>query len=226
MDRRDEAWAVFRCSLLSPLRVGEVAQAAREAYFREVAAEEHLLPNGERKRISVRTLRRWWARLRDEGIQGVFRKPRKDRGRARLDREHLLRRAVELKLEQPRRSVLVINQILREEFGVAAPRSTLYRHLRLVGATRAKLELSRQKVRCRWTRDQSNALWVGDFEHGPKIIHQGRIVLEVAGNRALVAVDRGEILTEHLTGFVRRQRRPTEHRSGRGDRRCRRPHRE
>ena len=124
----------------------------------------------------MRTLRRWWARLRDEGIEGVFRKPRNDRGQARLDREHLLRRAVELKLEQPRRSVLVINQILREEFGVAAPRSTLYRHLRLAGATRVKLGLRREKVRCRWTREQSNALWVGDFEHGPKIIHQGRIV--------------------------------------------------
>ena len=58
MGRDDQAWAVFRCSLLSPLLLGEISQAEREAYFRSLAAEERLLPNGQRKRVSVRALRR------------------------------------------------------------------------------------------------------------------------------------------------------------------------
>lgn len=74
MGRDDQAWAVFRCSLLSPLLLGEIPQAEREAYFRKLAAEERLLPNGQRQCVSVRTLRRWWKRLRDEGVAGTFRR--------------------------------------------------------------------------------------------------------------------------------------------------------
>jgi putative transposase len=173
VDRNDQAWAVFRCSLLSPLLTGEIPEAEREAYFRGLAQEERLLPNGQWKRISARTLRRWWKRLREEGVNGTFRRRRSDRGRARKKQQSLLERAVELKKEQPRRSDVVINRILKQEFGRGVPRSSLYRHLRREGATRRKLGISQQKIRCRWTREQPDALWVGDFEHGPPIVHQG-----------------------------------------------------
>ena len=176
MDRNDQAWAVFRCSLLSPLLLGEIPEAKREAYFRSLAEEERLLPNGKRKRISVRTLRRWWQRLRKEGVEGTFRRPRSDRGRPRGKQQALLDRAVELKKEQSQRSDVVINRILTREFGRGLARSTLYRHLRREGATRRKLGVSQPPVRCRWTREQSGALWVGDFEHGPPVMHQGRAV--------------------------------------------------
>ena len=92
------------------------------------------------------------------------------------EQQHLLERAVELKKEQPRRSDVVINRILKQEFGRGVPRSTLYRHLHREGATRRKLGVSQQKIRCRWTRDQAGALWVGDFEHGPPVLHEGRAV--------------------------------------------------
>ncbi len=56
MGRDNQAWAVFRCSLLSPLLLGGFPEAEREAYFRTLFQEERLLPNGQRKCISVRTL--------------------------------------------------------------------------------------------------------------------------------------------------------------------------
>jgi transposase InsO family protein len=176
MNDEEQAWAVFWCSLLAPLRLGEVEEAQREAHFRSLAQQEHLLPNGRRRRYSVRTFRRKWRRLRDEGIEGLVRRRRGDRGQARASRQPLLDRAVELKREQPRRSAVLINRILRREFGRDVPPSTLYRHLRRQGATRKKLGATQQKARCRWTRDQPNALWVGDFEHGPAVLHQGRAV--------------------------------------------------
>jgi transposase InsO family protein len=175
-DRNDQAWAVFWCSLLSPLLVGEIPADQRGRYFRELSEEERLLPNGRRKRISVRTLRRQWSRLREQGVAGLFRRRRKDRGQARKAQADLLARAVELKKEQPYRSDQVINPILKREFGRVVPRSTLYRHLHREGATRRKLGISKEKVRCRWTRDQSNALWVGDFEHGPPVVYQDHAV--------------------------------------------------
>lgn len=176
MGRHDQEWAVFWCSLLSPVLLGEIPEKQRERYFQQLSQEVRLLPNGQRRRVSVRTLRRRWRQLREEGVQGLYRRGRSDRGKPRQRQADLLARAVELKKEQPRRSDKVINRILRREFGRQVPRSTLYRHLRREGATRRKLGLSQEKVRCRWTRAQSNALWVGDFEDGPLVLHQGEAI--------------------------------------------------
>jgi transposase InsO family protein len=176
MGRNDEDWAVFWCSLLSPVLLGEIPEAQRERYFQELSREERQLPNGQRRCISARTLRRQWRRLKDEGVPGLYRRRRSDRGKPRKKHADLLARAVELKKEQPRRSDKVINRILKREFGRSVPRSTLYHHLQREGATRRKLGVSTEKVRCRWTRDQPGALWVGDFEHGPLVIRQGQAI--------------------------------------------------
>ena len=172
----NEDWAVFWCSLLSPVLLGEIPERRRERYFQQLSQEERLLPNGRRKRLSARTLRRQWRRLKDEGVPGLYRRRRSDRGKPRKKHSDLLDRAVALKKEQPFRSDKAINRILKREFGRQLPRSTLYRHLRQQGATRRKLGVSKEIVRCRWTRDQPGALWVGDFEHGPPVMHQGRSV--------------------------------------------------
>jgi transposase InsO family protein len=124
----------------------------------------------------VRTFRRRWRQLKDKGVPGLYRRRRSDRGKPRKKYADLLARATELKKEQPFRSAQVINRILKREFGRQVPRSTLYQHLKREGATRRKLGVSKQKVRCRWTRDKSGALWVGDFEHGPLVMHRGRAV--------------------------------------------------
>jgi transposase InsO family protein len=174
MSRNDEDWAVFWCSLLSPVLLGEIPEAQRERYFQELSREERRLPNGEQRCISVRTLRRKWRRLKGQGVPGLYRRRRSDRGKPRKKHADLLARAVELKKEQPKRSDKVINRILKREFGRTVPRSTLYHHLRREGATRRKLGVSLQKIRCRWTRDQPGALWLGDFEHGPLVIEQGQ----------------------------------------------------
>ena len=109
-------------------------------------------------------------------MPGLFRRRRSDRGQPRKKHADLLARAVELKKEQPYRSDKVINRILKREFGRTLPRSTLYHHLKRMGATRRKLGVSTQKVRCRWTRELPGALWVGDFEHGPLVIQQGEAI--------------------------------------------------
>jgi len=88
----------------------------------------------------------------------------------------MIAKAIELKKEQPYRSDETINKFLESKFRRTIPPSTLYRHLRQAGATRLKLGVSKRKVRRRWTRDYSNALWVGDFEDGPYVMEDGRAV--------------------------------------------------
>jgi len=100
MGRNDEDWAVFWCSLLSPVLLGEIPEAQRERYFQKLSQEERRLPNGQRRCISVRTFRRQWRRLKDGGVPGLYRRRRSDRGEPRKKYADLLARAVELKKEQ------------------------------------------------------------------------------------------------------------------------------
>ena len=170
MDSNELAWAAFRTALISPLLTGEIPCGQREAYMQSVASQERLFPNGKRAKVSVRTLWRWVHRMREGGFQGIVKQPRCDRGKPRRSIQSRVLRAVELKREQPMRSDRVINKILKAELGSELPSSTVYRHLRIQGATRKQLGVAKEKVRCRWTRELPNALWQGDFEHGPVVL--------------------------------------------------------
>ncbi len=174
MNPSEDDWAVFWCSLLSPILLDEVTAGERRRYLKQLSEREVTLPNGQRKRISYSTLRRKVRRYRQQKIAGLRRRRRQDRGQPRKQRQAMMARAVELKREQPYRSPRAINKILAQEFGRTIPPSTMNRHFRQQGVTRRKLGVGKpQKIRCRWTRDHTNALWVGDFSDGPAVIHEG-----------------------------------------------------
>ncbi len=46
MHPADDDWAVFWCSLLSPVLLGEIPESERERYFQQLSEQERLLPNG------------------------------------------------------------------------------------------------------------------------------------------------------------------------------------
>jgi transposase InsO family protein len=173
---RHEQWAVFWCSLLGPLLSGVISEQECGPFLRELAETEHDFPDGTRRKPARATLWRKWKQYREQGFQGLQRRGRNDRGRPRRATPTMIEKAILLKKDQPRRSDHTINQFLQEEFQATIPKSTLYRHLKRAGATRIKLGISRQKVRCRWTRDFSNALWLGDFQDGPYVWHDGQVV--------------------------------------------------
>jgi len=174
MDRNDLAWTAFRASLLAPLLTGEITSRERGSYFRKLAGQTHIMPDGKSGTLSVRTLRRWYQQLRTAGIDGLRPKRRSDRGQAQRDQRAKIERSLELKRQGPNRSDQVINQILRSEFGSGLASSTLYRHLAMHGATRKRLGVQKEKVRCQWTRDTPGALWMGDFSHGPIVLCDGQ----------------------------------------------------
>lgn len=170
----EDSWAVFWCSLLGPILLEEVTAGERRRFLKQLTRQEVLLPNGQRKRLSYSTLQRKVRQFRRKKIAGLRRCRRKDRGQIRKKRDKMLARAVELKRQQPLRSPAAINRFLAKEFGRTIPKSTMNRHFRQLGVTRRKLGVDNVKIRCRWTRDHSNALWMGDFAEGPMVIHAGR----------------------------------------------------
>lgn len=176
MHPTEDDWAVFWCQLLGPILLDDVEPGERRRFLRELTEQEVKLPSGCHKRLSLSTLRRKVRQFRQHRLAGLQRQPRRDRGKSRQERQAMLTRAIELKRQQPRRSPQAINVFLAHEFGRTIPTSTLNRHLRRAGATRRKLGLVKEKIRCRWTRDHSNSLWVGDFAEGPCVLQDGQAI--------------------------------------------------
>lgn len=170
MESKDERQAVFWCGLLRPVLFGEVEAREVNGYLRKLSQKECVFPDGRRGKPSLSTLRRKLRTYRNGGFKAMGRRRRRDRGRPRKASEAMLQKAVVLKKEQPRRSDDAINRFLQEEFSKTIPRSTLYRHLKEAGATRLKLGIVQKKVRCRWTREKTHELWLGDFEEGPYVL--------------------------------------------------------
>ena len=133
--------------------------------MQSVAAEERLFPNGKRAKVSVRTLWRWYHRMREGGFQGILKQPHSDRGKPRRSDQARVLRAVELICEQPMRSDRVNNMILRAELGAEVPSSTVYRHLRIQGATRKQLGVARHAMPSRCTVAWEKR-WVVRLESG------------------------------------------------------------
>jgi len=176
MKAKDEKWAVFWCGLLHPILFEEIEAQETNQYLKELAQKEVVFPDGRAGKPSLSTLRRKLNRYRQKGFAALARQPRADRGKTRSVAPEALAFAVELKREQPRRSHRTLNRFLKDRFGVAVPKSTLYRHLRAAGATRLKLGAVTTPVRKRWTREHTHDLWVGDFEEGPYVLVDGEAV--------------------------------------------------
>ena len=171
--RRSQASTHPRTPQSSRHRSSFTPHEDREAYFHKLAKEAHHIPD-EKKTVSVRTLRRWYQTFRKQGINGLKKKRRSDLGQPRERNRTKVDRSEAHKRQLATRSDVTINKLLQAEFFCGLPSSTMYRHLRIRGATKTQLGVVHEKVRCRWTRDTPNSVWMGDFSHGPLALVDGK----------------------------------------------------
>ena len=176
MTEKEKQWALFWCGILHPIIFGEVKRGEVYPKLVEISLCEHLHPDGVLKRISLSTLKRKLRRYKKEGFENLVRKKRADFGKSRAHGEEILKKAVEIKKDQPGRSPVIINTFLKDYYDKIIPSATLYRHLKKEGATRIKLGIIKEKVRCRWTREQCNDLWIGDFSEGPYVVSEASVL--------------------------------------------------
>ncbi len=171
MRKKDEQGALFWCSLLQPVLFEHgQREVSPTRFLKELSQKEVVFPDGTIRRPSLSTLKRKLRKYRKEGFDALARKRRNDRGQPRAVPQEVIERAVAIKRDLPTRSSETINNMLKSEYGLILPKSTLYRHLKQAGATRIKLGIDRKKVRKRWTRNHTHDLWIGDFEEGPYVV--------------------------------------------------------
>ena len=70
MNEKEQARGLFWCSLLRPLIEGETEDEDALRCLREIAAQEHVFPDGQRRKVSVSTLRRKWRAFQKGRLRG------------------------------------------------------------------------------------------------------------------------------------------------------------
>lgn len=162
-----KAEVMFRTQIVAPLVDPLSSPEEKRQWRRFVTNREHTFPNGKVRRIAERTLRSWVAAYRQEGWRGLERRPCPKKGTLCKLSPEILARAVQLKQEEPRRTIPHILRIIETERNEALDisASALWRHLAKVGlgargaAPPAGLH--------RWETQKPNQLWQSDVKHGP-----------------------------------------------------------
>ncbi|HTP51413.1 MAG TPA: helix-turn-helix domain-containing protein [Anaeromyxobacteraceae bacterium] len=174
---------LFRYRLIA--EATESPRGEATAILRDIAEEEHVWPDGEPMRATLRTLQRWVERYREQKLAGLERAPRKDKGRPRGITEAAIARAIALRKEETARSTPTIIDILERSEQVAKgslKRSTLDRHLDRRGASRRMLHVLGTKRHVRLSFKYPLDFVVGDFHAGPYVtIATGEIRRAVLG---------------------------------------------
>ena len=155
--------ALFRYGLIAPL-LQQSPRGAQKAMLEAAAKQTYTLPNGEVRRFSERTLERYLASYRQDGLEALYPEQRADQDRPRVLPQSVIERAIALRKEQPLRTVEQLIVMLETE-GLAPEgfvrRSTLAAHLRKAGAERAKT-LRKQRTWQRYTANEVHEIWQCD----------------------------------------------------------------
>ncbi|WP_299095687.1 DDE-type integrase/transposase/recombinase [uncultured Metabacillus sp.] len=160
--------AIYRFGLIAEIVTREIPKGEQAQKLRNIAANEHLNPYGEKQKVGLRTLERYLQLYRNGGFEAL--KPSKRGGYApRAITKDLLDKAIQLKTERPERSVQQIIRIM-ELAKIVNPgtisESTLSKQLRKAGITRKKLQQKPNgKQFRRFEFPYRNACWQGDVQH-------------------------------------------------------------
>jgi len=162
---RAQQIGLFRYALVSQVLDPDLTAKQRGALVRQLAAKEHLGPDGQLITISRNTLDRWVRLLRDGGFEALLPATR-DIGPRTPPR--ILEVAVQLKKESPGRTAAQVVRVMRElGLEVVPAERTLQRHFADLGLhTQAAITAGPFG---RFEAEWANDLWSGDVCHGPHI---------------------------------------------------------
>lgn len=167
-EQQRQAIANFRYGLIAPLVSRKLESGEQMVLMREIVSHTYEAPDGQEKKVSLRTLERYVHMYRNSGWDALLPSVRADHLQAREIAEDVLKKAIALKEEQPGRSVRQIIAILElaqyVELGVLKE-STLSKQLRKRGFTRQALVQSDRRSFRRFEAAGMNAIWQGDVQH-------------------------------------------------------------
>lgn len=203
--RRQEI-ALFRLAVLGDLIHSQLRRGAQRRALQRKSEESWRCPDGQFRRIAAKTIQSWLYAYRKGGFDALIPQERKDKGTSKAIPEELQVLILDMKREDPGRSIPLI---LHELTGAGLMRanqfsaSALARFLKANGLSGPKLELEKP-ARHRFVAATCGELWQGDACHGPKLFdpRSGREVrVKIFG----LLDDKSRLVTYLRGGFHERQ---------------------
>jgi putative transposase len=204
-DRRRDV-ALFRLAVLGDLIHAELRRGELRRALHKKSKELRHCPDGKSRRIAAKTIQSWLYAYRRGGFDALLPKPRSDKGVCRAIPLDLQRLILDMKREDPGRSVPLIERELVDaglmridQFSESAITRLLAQH----GLNGPKLELE-VPARHRFVAATCNELWQGDACHGPKLFDPA------AGREVRVKIfglldDKSRLITHLRADFHERQ---------------------
>ncbi len=157
--------ALFRYSLIREPADPSLTTRQRGPLVRELAAADHVGPQGQMVRVSRGTIDRWIRDYRRGGFDALVPTPR---SAVPVTDPRLLELAASLKREVPRRTAAQVAQIIRTAEGDGPSARTLQRHFARLGL-HTRPDGSPPVAFGRFEAAAPGERWTGDALHGPKI---------------------------------------------------------
>lgn len=165
--------AAWRHQLIAPL-LKDTDELRKTEYRTRLTGNPVEHPWQGQIKIGARTVRRWCQRYRDGGLKALIRQKRQDKGQPKALPLAALERALELRVEDGRRSVPALLRLLAGENSEwqDLKKSTVDRHLRANGSVRSRR--GPQGPFTSFEAQEPMELWQGDILHGPVVLFNGK----------------------------------------------------
>jgi putative transposase len=176
VDEKSEKIALFRYALVAPLVLEALPRGELTRRAEEIAARQYEIPYSSRRAVSVDTLLNWVLRYRREGLEGLARKARQDRGQARVIDAQTAALIERLKRENPHRTAAALLRQLASSSSQDQARlsaSTLNRFLRERGLTTQQLLSAPAVAHKKFEAQFANQIWQSDMLFGPWVARPG-----------------------------------------------------
>lgn len=159
--------ALFRHGVIAPLVCRRLEPDAQRRERGDILARLFEYPDGSLRAVPERTLRHWTAKYKKFGFKGLFDEFRSDKGANKAISVEILKKAEDLRKEEPARSVRTIIELIEKSGDDVKGLSerTVARRLTALGATKKLLKKGAGSYR-RWEQVYANDLWQGDTSHG------------------------------------------------------------
>lgn len=166
---KKEQGALFWYRVIAPLLDADLDRDARSRRIQEILAKEWTFPDGKRRRISRATLFRKLKDHREIGFKALKKPDRSDKGSSRAIRAAVFQKAVDLRLEQPRRTTRRVIELTEKAMGLAEGTiklKTLARWFKEKRLTRADLDDETIAGFTPFAYQHINKLWMSDVMDG------------------------------------------------------------
>lgn len=178
-EKEKEQVAIFRFGVIFPLlETRNLRWGDKEKILKTLSEREWEIPFSNRTYISRPTILNWLSRYKNNGerIEALFPSNRSDSGRQRSISDENLAALLQLRKELPNHTIRkLIEQaykrgIINNSDNISAP--TIYRLFK----QHDKSTFQKQEDMRKFEVELSNDLWQADCLHGPKVIHNNKLI--------------------------------------------------